>query len=251
MNSIIAEIIDKSEPSLENIRTPLESVAIVMDGNRRWAKKHGLPVNLGHLKGVDSVTRAVNAAIKSGVKVLTLFGFSTENWKRTPDEVSEILELFKKYLVIKIPEMVQNGVRLSVIGNLKRLPKELQEVIHKTELETRHGTSIDLVLAFNYGGRDDICRAIKTIVKDCLDGVLDKNEIDENIISHYLDTSRWKDPDLLIRTSGESRISNFLLWQVSYSEIYFCDVLWPDFQEEHFLEAIASYHQRKRRMGGS
>lgn len=228
----------------------VQHVAIIMDGNRRWARKNGFPIKLGHLKGVEVVEEIVKAAVSCGVKVLTLYSFSTENWKRSSEQVAELLELLTHYIAFKTADMIHNGIRLNVIGNLESLPQKLQEVIARSQKETEACSTVDLVLAINYGGRDEICRAMKAIAKECLSGKLAVEDINETLISRNLDTARWRDPELLIRTSGERRISNFLLWQSSYSEIFISEVLWPDFQRSDFFDAINNYQKRHRRMGG-
>jgi undecaprenyl diphosphate synthase len=184
-----------------------------------------------------------------GVKVLTVYAFSTENWNRTPDEVDSIMQLFRMYLIGQKDRMVREGVRLGTIGDARKLPPQVKETLDEVKKATSAGDKIDLVLALNYGARDDIKRAMVTIVEDCERGRIQKEDITEALISRYLDTAPWGDPDLLIRTSGESRLSNFLLWQISYTEVYITDVLWPDFDEQELTKAVATYQKRMRRIG--
>lgn len=225
-------------------------VAIMMDGNRRWAKLRGLPNIVGHWQGADSLTKIVKAASELGIEVLTVWALSTENWSRPADEIDGLMHLFKVYLQKQKHKMVEEGVKFDTIGDLSRLPQSVREELEETKKATRGGKKIDLVLAINYGGRDDIRRATQAIVTDCLEGKLLKENLSEAVISGYLDTAKWRDPDLIIRTSGELRLSNFLLWQLSYAEIYITDVLWPDFNEKELLKAVLTYQQRERRLGG-
>lgn len=226
-----------------------EHVAIMMDGNRRWAKKHGLPPVTGHWRGSEALNQVVQASIELGVKVLTIYGFSTENWNRSSMEVKSIMRLLKVYLLRECSRMVQEGVRFNTIGDITKFPKEIQQIIKDTVEKTSGGESLDLVVALNYGARDELKRAVQSIVGDCIKNQLKKEELSEKMIASYLDTAKWKDPDLLIRTSGESRVSNFLLWQISYSEIVLTDVLWPDFCEKDLLNAILEFQKRERRLG--
>lgn len=226
-------------------------VAIAMDGNRRWAKRRFLPAMLGHWRGADAISKIVKGSIDLGIEVLTLYAFSTENWNRTEKEVNELMKVFSHYLKKNLAMMLENGVRLNCIGDLSKLPQDLQKQIEETKLATSKGEKIDLVLAINYGGRDEIRRAFKGLLEDFEKGLLKKEDISEDLISRYLDTARWKDPDLFIRTSGEQRLSNFLLWQFSYTEVYITNTLWPDFNEKHLLQAVLEYQYRERRLGGS
>jgi len=237
------------EPRLDPARIP-EHVAIIMDGNRRWAKKNGVPTMVGHWKGAEVLTRIVEAASNLGVKVLTVYAFSTETWKRTHDEVNSLMHLFKMYLSGQKERMAREGVRLNAIGDLVKLPLDLRQVLEEAKAETAHGKKIELVLAMNYGARDDIRRAAVSVVEECLSGKLKKDEISEEVFAKYLDTAKWGDPQLLIRTSGEKRLSNFLLWQISYAEVYITDVLWPDFDENELVKAIIEFQRRERRIGG-
>lgn len=224
-------------------------VAIIMDGNRRWAKKKGVPPMVGHWKGAETLTSIVDSAAHLGVKVLTVYTFSTENWSRKAEEVEALMHLFRTYLLAQKDRMVREGVRLEAIGDLDRLPAEVREAVEEVRAATIQGEKITLVLALNYGGRDDIRRAVVSILEECQAGKLRKEEITEAVISRHLDTASWGDPELLIRTSGESRVSNFLLWQICYTEVYITDVLWPDFSEKELLSALSAFQKRERRAG--
>lgn len=257
MNSLLIEellpkdaVYTKEEIALLDPTRIPHHVAIVMDGNRRWAKQHGFPFMAGHWKGADTLTKIVKAASEIGIKVLTVYSFSTENWNRLPEEISGLMDLFEAKLISQRQSMVQDGVKLGTIGDTERLPESLKNTLAETKSATSHGNKIELVLALNYGGRDDIRRAVKTIAEECVSGKLSPSDLSEQLISRYLDTSKWGDPSLLIRTSGEMRISNFLIWQISYSEVYVTDVLWPDFSEKNLLNAILEYQRRQRRFGG-
>ena len=228
-----------------------QHVAIAMDGNRRWATKRLMPSMVGHWKGAEVITKVVRAASSMGIKVLTLYAFSTENWNRSKNEVDELMKVFSHYLKKNLEFMIKEGVRLNCIGDLTKLPAGLQDLFAQTMDATKNGKSIDLVLAINYGGRDEICRAFRSIAEDLQKGLLKKEDISEDLISSYLDTAEWKDPDLFIRTSGEQRLSNFLLWQFSYTEVYITKTLWPDFDESNLLQAVIEYQKRQRRLGGT
>jgi undecaprenyl diphosphate synthase len=225
-------------------------VAIIMDGNRRWAKQRGLPSFAGHWQGEETLIKIVRAAKRFGIKVLTVYAFSTENWVRSLEEVEELMLLFRTVLLKRKEEMLQEKIKLSTIGDLGKLRPIEREILEETKALTSHCDQLHLVIALNYGGRDDIRRATAAIVEDCLKGKLKKEEISEEIFGTYLDTAPWGDPDLLIRTSGEMRLSNFLLWQISYSEVYITDVLWPDFDERELKKAMIEYQRRDRRLGG-
>lgn len=225
-------------------------VAIIMDGNRRWAKRQGLPTIMGHWKGAETLTRIVRAASELGIRALTVYSFSTENWNRTTEEIDGLMHLFKVYLEKEREPMAREGVRVDAIGDLTRLPDFVLRELDLSKSYTAHCKKIDLVLAINYGGRDDIRRAFLAMLKDCDQGKLPREKITEQTISQYLDTAQWPDPELLIRTSGEQRQSNFLLWQLCYSEFYHTDVLWPDFDEHDLLQAIIEHQKRQRRIGG-
>ena len=233
----------KLELKINTAKVP-KHVAIIMDGNGRWAKKRGLPRLAGHRQGAENITNVVRAADEIGLKFLTLFTFSVENWRRPETEVNGLMDLFEQVLEEKLPELMEKGVKLKLIGNIdivrKSTRKQFQEAINKTSTNS----GLVLTIALNYSGRDDIARAFKKILAENV------NDLDEEMISDYLDTAGMPDPELLIRTSGEARISNFLLWQIAYSEVYFTEVLWPDFKGEHLYEAIEDFQRRERRFGG-
>lgn len=224
-------------------------VAIIMDGNGRWAKNKGEHRVFGHLNGVESVRAALTAAGEIGVEYLTLYAFSSENWNRPKEEVDALMELLVKTIYSEVEELGKKGVRLNAIGNLKSLPGECFAVLMDAIEKTRHNTRITLNLALSYGSKEEITGAIKKIADDVVAGKLDRNDITEDTITDYLFTRDIPDPDLMIRTSGEHRISNFLLWQIAYTEFYFTDTLWPDFDKNEFFKAIYSYQQRERRFG--
>lgn len=225
-------------------------IAIIMDGNRRWAKKHHLPTFLGHWKGAENITALIKAAKELGVEIVTLFAFSTENWSRPQQEINDLMHIFKKFLEDKREMLIEKGIRFDVIGDIVKLPEDVQEAISNTKEYTKNCKDMELVVALNYSGRDDIRRAVSTMLSDVKQGELLLDDLTESSISSYLDTRKWRDPDLLVRTSGEKRISNFLLWQISYTEIYVTDVLWPDFNHEELFKAIIDYQHRERRLGG-
>jgi undecaprenyl diphosphate synthase len=218
-------------------------VAIIMDGNRRWAKQQGKPPEAGHFAGAKTLDSIVRAAANLGIEVLTVYAFSTENWKRSKEEVDLLMHLFFTNLKSKKEAMIKEGVRFETIGDLKRLPENVQKMIKETKRATEKCDRIKLILAINYGGRDEIVRAINEMMKE------NKRVTVENF-GKYLDTKKWCDPDLLIRTSGEYRLSNFLIWQACYSEIVVTDVLWPDFTPKDLHAAVATYQKRQRRFGG-
>ena len=250
MQALKQNIYTEKEVALLDLETIPEHIVIVMDGNRRWAKKRGLPVELGYSKGAKQLELIVKAAAEIGVKTLTAYSFSTENWNRSQLEIKIVIELLETYLKEKKTQLVQEGVRLSTIGDMSGLPFSLQQILHETTEATQFGDQIELVLALNYGGRDEIRRAFLRMVKAQQKGKLDWNEVTEQTIASYLDTASWKDPELFIRPSGEKRLSNFLIWQISYSELYVTDVLWPDFSPKNLLEAIIDFQKRNRRYGG-
>ncbi len=225
-------------------------VAIIMDGNRRWAQQHGLPPMIGHLKGAETLTRIVRAASRIGIKTLTVFSFSTENWNRPKLEIDGLMQLFRVYLKKQRAPMVKEGVRLCAIGDLTAMPKSVIRELELSQMATAECKKIDLVLAINYGGRDDIRRAFVSMLIDYEEGKLSKEDFSEQKIREYLDPAPWPDPEIIIRTSGEKRLSNFLLWQSSYSEFCHTDVLWPDFDENELVKAILDFQKRERRLGG-
>ena len=228
-------------------------VAIIMDGNRRWMQKRffGKITNPlgGHWAGANVLTKIVEAASDLGLKVLTVYGFSTENWGRSPEEVNTLLKIFQTYLENNRAKMVQQEVRFHVIGNLIPFSEELKKSIEMTCQATQGGKGIDVVVALNYGGRDEMRRVVQRISKEILSGRLSQDAVTEEIIASYLDTAPYGDPDLLIRTSGEKRISNFLLWQLAYAEVYVTETLWPDFTPRDLLTAVLDFQKRQRRRG--
>ena len=226
-------------------------VAIIMDGNRRWALQRDLPPLVGHWHGAENLTEVVRAAADMGIQTLTVYAFSTENWNRPSEEVDGLMELFCVFLRDKRAQLLQEGVRIDAIGDVAALPEKVQRELAEAKQATAGGTRIDLVLALNYGGRDELRRAVQSILREQAQRPLPPEEITEAYISQFLDTARWGDPDLLIRTSGELRISNFLLWQLSYSEFYVTETLWPDFNRDDLMRAVRAYQQRNRRWGGS
>lgn len=226
-----------------------QHIAIIMDGNGRWAKKKNLNRIKGHMKGVEAVREVVTACRELGIKVLTLYAFSVENWQRPAEEVNTLMGLLKEYLIKERPEMIRNNIRLNAIGRLEDLPPDVLEILKETIKQTEGCDGMILNLALSYGGRSEILHALKRIFSDLKEGRIREEEIDSPLFSRYLWTSGIPDPDLLIRTSGEFRISNFLLWQIAYTEIYVTETLWPDFTREELLKAIANYQSRERRFG--
>jgi len=235
----------KNNIDLNNIP---QHIAIIMDGNGRWAKKRGLSRSVGHREGSKTLKKIVEACYELGVKYLTVYAFSTENWSRPKEEVDELMKLLLEYLRNAEQELKGKNVRIRVIGEKTGLTDEIISEIERVENNTSHIEGLDFIIALNYGGRQEIVRAVTDLVEDVNAGR--ETVIDENTIRQRLYTRDIPDPDLLIRTSGEIRLSNFLIWQSSYSELYFCDVLWPDFTKNHLLEAIRSYQGRQRRFGG-
>ena len=230
-------------------KTNLKHIAVIMDGNRRWAKERLLPSAAGHKKGVDALRNTLKACIDFGVKYLTVYAFSTENWKRTEEEVGFLLELLAKTIIDEIPEFNKNGVKVKFIGDRVSLKKEIVDVIQKGEKETSHNHKLTLQIAFNYGARQEITNALKTVVSKVQNNEILIDEICENTISENLYTKNIPDPDLLIRTGGEKRISNYLLWQCAYSEIYVTDTYWPEFGKQALSEALVEFNNRNRRFG--
>jgi undecaprenyl diphosphate synthase len=228
---------------------PPKHVAIIMDGNGRWAKARGLPRTAGHRKGVEAVRRTVEAARELGIPYLTMFGFSSENWRRPEGEVFDLMQLLRFYLRSEIAELHKNGVRLRVIGDRAKLSGDIVTMIEKAEELTRNNTELTLVIALSYGARQEIVEATRQMVRDALEGRLSPEEITEESFSARLLTRDVPDPDLLVRTSGEQRISNFLLWQSAYTELVFVDTLWPDFTKRDLEDAIREFNRRDRRYG--
>ncbi len=228
----------------------IEHVAIIMDGNGRWAKERGLPHLAGHREGAEAVRRVTEAAKDFGIKYLTLYAFSTENWKRDKDEVNGLMSLLLEFLETQLKTLMENNVRLKAIGRLKQLPEEVYSALMQVVDETSGNDSGTLVFALNYGGRAEIVDAAKKLAEDVKSGQIAVDEIDEKMFSEYLYDPELPDPDMMIRTSGEMRLSNFLLWELSYSELYVTDVYWPDFGKEDLGRAIDSFYGRDRRFGG-
>ena len=225
-------------------------VAIIMDGNGRWAKRRSLPRIMGHRAGADALRKVSRFAGHMGIEYITVYAFSTENWKRSDEEVSGLMSLLLDYLKNAEKELGGDEVRIRVIGDPSRFSDEIQQQIKRVESVTKDNKAVTVTLALNYGGRDELVRAVKAIAKDVQDGKTTIDRIDEETVSHHLYTYDMPDPDLVIRTSGELRLSNYLLWQTSYSELYFTDTLWPDFDEKEFTKAIDAYLSRSRRFGG-
>jgi undecaprenyl diphosphate synthase len=226
-----------------------QHVAIIMDGNGRWAKNHGELRVFGHMNGVKGVRESLTAASEIGIQYLTLYAFSTENWDRPIEEVSALMDLLVQTIVKELEELQKNEVRLKAIGDLNMLPKQCRKALEDAIEETKDNKRITLILALSYSARWEITKAVKQIAAAVKSGALDVDDINQDMIHNYLETKDVPDPELLIRTSGEKRISNFLLWQIAYSELYFTDILWPDFKKEHFFEAVVAYQNRERRFG--
>jgi len=224
-------------------------VAIIMDGNGRWAKSKGMSRVFGHKNALTAVRESVKAASQINVEAITLYAFSTENWNRPKLEIDALMSLLINSLKKELPDFQKNGVKVNAIGGLKNLPRNAQKVLTDVIFQTRTNTKITLTFALSYGSREEIVNAIKNISKKVVNKELDLEKIDENTINNHLYTFNLPNVDLMIRTSGEQRISNFLLWQMAYAELYFTDILWPDFRQEHFYEAIIEYQNRERRFG--
>ncbi len=225
-------------------------IAIIMDGNGRWAKKRGLPRKAGHKAGAETLEKIISAARELGLEHLTVYAFSTENWKRSQEEVDAIMNLLRQYLKNYFKKFIKDDVRMDVIGDIRRLDADIQKQIIEIEQLSMEKTGLFVHIALNYGGRDELRRAMTKIAQEAAEGRLLPEEMTEDCIAGYLDTAGTPDPELVIRTSGEERISNFLLWQSAYSEFYFCDTLWPDFTKTELEKAIFAYQNRERRFGG-
>ena len=234
---------------MESMRVP-EHVAIILDGNGRWAKKRFLPRNMGHAQGSKTVERIIEDAFDMGIKYLTVYAFSTENWRRPKDEVDALMKLLRDYLKTCIKRANKNNMRVRVIGDVTGLSEDLREKIEQLEEASKGNTGINFTIALNYGSCDEMIRAMKKMAGDLLAGTLKKEEITEDLFAGYLDTKGLPEPDLMIRTSGEQRLSNFMLWQLAYTEFYFTDVLWPDFNKKELKKAVEYYNGRERRFGG-
>lgn len=225
-------------------------VAIILDGNGRWAKKKRMPRNYGHMQGAKNVEKICEEAYNIGIKYLTVYAFSTENWKRPDDEVGALMKLLRNYLKDCIKTSSKNNMRVRVIGDISRLNDDLQEKIKELEENSAHNTGLNFQVALNYGSRDEMIRGMKKMLSDYEKKKISIEQVNEELFADYLDTKDIPDPDLMIRTSGEQRLSNYLLWQLAYTEFYFTDVLWPDFNKEELIKAITYYNGRDRRFGG-
>lgn len=238
----------KSDIDLSQMKIP-NHVAIILDGNGRWAKKRLMPRNYGHMQGAKTVEKICEEAWNMGIHYLTVYAFSTENWKRPEDEVNALMKLLKNYLKDCIERSNSNDMRVRVIGDKTGLNDEIREKIAELEEMTKNNTGLNFTIAINYGSRDEMVRAMKKMALDVKEGKVSEDEISEETFGNYLDTVGIPDPDLLIRTSGEQRLSNYLLWQLAYTEFYFTDVLWPDFSKKDLEDAIFAYNKRDRRFG--
>ena len=227
-----------------------QHVAIILDGNGRWAKKHFMPRNMGHSQGAKVVEQICEDAWDLGIKYLTVYAFSTENWKRPEKEVKALMRLLRKYLKDSIARTTKNNMKVRVIGERSKLDEDILEAIEELERVSSVNTGLNFTIALNYGSRDEMIRAARRIAEDCASGSLNPDQITEELFSGYLDTRELPDPDLMIRTSGEQRLSNWMLWQLAYAEFYFTDVLWPDFNKKELARAIEYYNTRDRRFGG-
>ncbi len=230
---------------------PPEHVAIIMDGNGRWAKARNLPRAAGHQRGAEAVRRTVKASVDLGISYLTLYGFSNENWKRPTSEITDLMGLLRLYLRKEIAELNSEGVRIRFIGDRSRLADDIVSLIEMAEHRTKNNVRLNLVVAISYGGRQEITAAARQLVREALDGCIEPDSIDENALNDRLATAGIPDPDLLIRTSGEQRISNFLLWQSAYAELVFVDTLWPDFSKSDLEDAVREFQRRERRFGAT
>lgn len=228
-----------------------QHIAIILDGNGRWAKAKGMPRNYGHAQGSKNVERICEDAYKMGVKYLTVYAFSTENWSRPQSEVDALMKLLRNYMKTCLKTAEKNRMKVRVLGDKTRLDEDIRTRIAELEAATVNNDGLNFQIALNYGSRDEMIRAIRRLAKDCEDGKVNSAEITEQMFESYLDTHDIPDPDLLIRTSGELRLSNYLLWQLAYTEFYFTDILWPDFTKEELQKAIEHYNKRDRRFGGA
>ncbi len=238
-----------ASPAIAPVHVPPVHVAVIMDGNGRWATSRYLPRVAGHREGARAVRRAIEAAMQSGVQWLTIYAFSSENWRRPAGEVMDLTGLLRHYLRNEVAELHTNGVRMRFIGDPNRFDADIRDDLYAAEQSTRANTKLNLTIALSYGARDEITAAVRALAEAAQAGTLDPAAIDEAMVSAALSTGGMPDPDLIIRTSGEQRLSNFLLWQAAYAELVFLDVLWPDFSAEHFAAALAEYARRERRFG--
>jgi len=237
------------DQNLDNLVLP-GHIAVILDGNGRWAKKRGLPRSMGHKEGCVTVEKTVEIVARLGIDYLTVYGFSTENWTRSAEEVGALMQLFRYYMVRLLKVAKANNVHVRMIGDRSRFDRDIIDGISRLERETGDNTGLVFVIAVNYGSRDEITRMVKRLVQEGIDGKLKPADITEAMVASCLDTAGIPDPDLLIRTSGEIRLSNYLLWQLAYTEIYVTDCLWPDFNREELMKAIVAYNKRNRRFGG-
>lgn len=245
--SHFSRLSQKDQQALD--QKPPVHVAIIMDGNSRWARARGYGPAAGHAQGASVARDIVTAAGRLGIRYLTLYAFSSENWQRSPSEVADLMGLLRRYLSNEIHSLLENNVRLIVIGDRSRLPADILALVVQSEAKTSSATGLTLVMALSYGSREEITRAARTLAAKAVQKQITVNDIDEQAFAAALYTCDLPDPDFLIRTSGEQRISNFLMWQLSYAELYFTPVLWPDFKEENFIHALAEYGKRVRRFG--
>ena len=227
-----------------------QHVAIILDGNGRWARSKGMPRNYGHAQGSKNVERICEEAWRMGIKYLTVYAFSTENWQRPKSEVDALMKLLRNYMKTCLKTAEKNDMKIRVIGDIRPLDEDIKKRILELEEASRNNGGLNFTIALNYGSRDEMIRAVKRLAQDCVDQKVKPEDIDEKLYAAYLDTRELPDPDLLIRTSGELRLSNYLLWQLAYSEFYFTDVPWPDFTKEELIRAIEHYNSRERRYGG-
>ena len=232
----------------ESYRIP-EHVAIILDGNGRWAKKRNMPRNYGHVKGSENLEKVCKAADEFGIKYITVYAFSTENWKRPNEEVNALMKLLRNYLKDCVKKANKNNMRIRVIGEINRLDEDIRNAIIELDEISKNNTGLNLTIAINYGARDEMMRAMRKAMQDAKDGKFLIEEFSEDMFAGYLDTKGMPEPDLLIRTSGEQRLSNFLLWQLAYTEFYFTETPWPDFDKKELIKAIEAYNRRDRRFG--
>lgn len=249
MNNTTKEDINKLKSEIDMDKLP-KHIAIIMDGNGRWAKKRSLPRNFGHKEGVERVIDIVEASHQLGIKYLTLYAFSIENWNRPKDEVFGLMKLLVFYIEKELEKLNKNNVKIQILGDIRPLPDLPRKEVEKAIEKTKDNTGLILNIALNYGGRDEIVHGVRELLKDIKMGKISVEDLDADNFSNYLYTKGQPDPDLLIRTSGEQRLSNFLLYQIAYAEFWFTDVLWPDFSEKYLYEAIVDFQNRNRRFGG-
>ena len=246
--SLLSDKCDKGRG--KNMKVP-QHIAIILDGNGRWAKAKGMPRNYGHAQGSKNVERICEEAWRMGIKYLTVYAFSTENWSRPEGEVAALMTLLRNYMKTCLKTAAKNDMKIRVIGDVEPLDEDIRNRIRELEAATVNNGGLNFTIALNYGSRDEMTRAAKKMAKDCAEGKLDPEQIDESVFESYLDTHGIPDPDLMIRTSGEQRLSNYLLWQLAYAEFYFTDVPWPDFTKDELARAVEEYNHRHRRFGGA